>query len=757
LAATNYFAQVVEAASTGVTVKYIARLPLSKKLRLIIVTVVGFLLATTSAVSTVYKAYDYYKYSNNYANSVAAMVAINVGDDLVLNDRNSGLEILEAIGTDSNIIGSLLIDRSGNVFAEAGITHTIKQQLLLDSDPNMIEAASDLKQLYVTQPVLQGDTLVGRVVLQYQLNSIYETFLRDIIATVSILLLMMILVIPIARFLGSSLSRPIEALKNTMHEVSRHNNFSIRAKKETDDEIGFLVDQFNTMLDRLEDHDDKLKEYHINLETSVKELKLAKEKALQAASSKAQFLANMSHEIRTPMNGVLGMLELLRNSVLNSSQRDNTETAYQSATALLTIINDILDLSKIEAGKMALSKVPAAPADVIEEVTSMLFQTSYAKGIELHSVLEPEAFDLFLLDPTRLRQILINLVGNAIKFTHVGYVAIRCQIVTRAEDYIVKIEVEDTGIGIDNDSRDALFEAFGQADSSTTRRFGGTGLGLTISKQMVNLMDGQIGFDSTPNQGTRFYFEVPIEKAPEQNQLATIKQTKNKCIALNLESPNITASACALLKRLQVNLVDLEQTENKIDVVLTDNPQLDASCKKTVVLVPYHSKNALANGGQQLVLPLKLNMLANAIVNKHELDIQRPAGLPLYSSAKVLLVEDNPVNQIVASKILQQFGINCDKVDTGEKAVKRLQKKEYDLVFMDCQMPVMDGFEATRQIRLREKNQDTTHTTIVALTANAMPEDEKRCIDAGMDDYLAKPVRSAGVGDTLERWLSPQN
>jgi len=731
---------------------YLSNLPLSKKLRLIILIVVGSLLIATSLVSIAYKTNDSYSFNERYANSVLTVIANNITAALVFGDVDGSHEIMDALRDDQSVVGAILFNEEGQVFAEIGATDEIFQVIQSQGEIANLTQASDFRQLFVLQPVVQAGQSIGQLAMQYRLDHVIDSIWRDIASMLLMLAIVMVLVIPIARFLGASLSKPIEALMNTMALVSSNNNFAIRAEKTSDDEIGFLVEQFNSMLDRLQQHDNKLKEYHTTLESNVHELRSAKEKALQAASAKSFFLANMSHEIRTPMNGVLGMLELLRNSALSSEQRDNTETAYQSATGLLSIINDILDISKIEAGKMVLAKAPTAPAQLIEDVISILYQSSFAKGIELFSVLVPDSFDAYLLDPTRFRQILINLVGNAVKFTHHGHVAVRCLFIDKNGQNLVRIEVEDTGIGIADKDNKALFEAFGQADNSTTREFGGTGLGLTISKQMVTLMQGKIGFSANTSQGSTFFFEIPIEKADKQSASRSDPLVATKAVALKLQSGNLELSIRQLLLRLGVEVTD---DLASADVTYTDEKDYRASEGRTVLLVHRRNKTAVSGKVQNLVLPLKLNLLANSINNSEieAVDGQQSPDFPVYRSAKVLLVEDNTVNQIVASKILQQYGIECEKVENGYEAVKQIKQNSYDLVFMDCQMPVMDGFEATREIRKLESSKQGRYTPIVALTANAMPEDEKRCIDAGMDDYLAKPIKSSGVGSALERWI----
>lgn len=409
---------------------------------------------------------------------------------------------------------------------------------------------------------------------------------------------------------------------------------------------------------QLEDANEKLAQANHELSTLNKNLVLARDQALEASNLKSSFVANISHELRTPVTGVMGMNELLMRTDLTPHQKDLASSIQEAAKSLHLIVNDILDLSKIEAGKMTLQRVLFNPSEIVRESINMLLPAAQKKGLVLNCLIDPHLEDHALDlsgDPVRVNQVLLNLMGNACKFTDHGQIDVEVQVLKREESRtIVKFLVKDTGIGLDDQDKRMLFKPFTQADESTTRKYGGTGLGLTISKLLVELMDGEIGVESEKNKGSTFWFTVPFTHTPE-----------------------------IILKR--------------------------------------YATSATIN-------------LATA------------------SQGKVLVVEDNPVLRSLALKQLETLGIGAHAVTNGQAALDELARSRYSLVLMDCHLPVMDGYEATQQIRELEKN-TSEHITIIAMTAGAMTGDYEKCRQAGMDDYLAKPYTLKQLKEKLSNWL----
>lgn len=497
-----------------------------------------------------------------------------------------------------------------------------------------------------------------------------------------------------------------------------------------------------------------LKQRRTELEQNQNDLEervqMRSQQALMAAKAKTDFLANMSHEIRTPMNGVLGMLDLLRNSELNDDQREKIGTAFNSAEGLLDVINDVLDLSKIEAGKMKLNQRPVAPALVIEDVTSLLSPQFHDKELPLVIELSPETYDLYMLDRTRLRQIVLNLLGNALKFTDRGMVKISCLM----KEGVLSIEIKDTGIGILEEQRKNLFDAFSQVDNSSSREFGGTGLGLSISKQLTELMEGTISVESRFSVGSVFKLNFPVEACGGSDSVTEHTNIYKK-IFFVVESKHYSRSVRLMLKRLGCTITRLDEAE----VAITDMPDIDCGGLPVVFLcgegTPAVDEDKGSSKDQRtLKLPFTLSALASQLNNGAQ-EIQKDSPKPpirTFDGHRVLLVEDNMINQKVAASMMKKLGVAADIAMSGQEALEKFTADKYDLIFMDCQMPGMDGFETTQAIRDRENKENTKNTVVVALTANAMEGDRKRCLDAGMDDYMSKPISLAGLEQVFDRW-----
>jgi len=577
-------------------------------------------------------------------------------------------------------------------------------------------------------------------------------------------------------FMHFRIVSPIKQLIALMQTMRRTGRLDAVASTDRDDEIGMLGREFNELTRKLDEARSELEE--------------ARDEAIEMSRAKSEFLARMSHEIRTPMNGVLGMAELLRGTQVTDRQRRFVNTIYDSGNTLLALINDILDFSKIEAGKLRMESLAVDLRRLVEEAVDGFVEAAGSKDIELIVMVAAEAETHVFTDPIRLRQVMVNLIGNALKFTKSGEVVVRLDTEEVGGKIMAHFEVRDTGIGIREENQAAIFESFTQEDGTTTRTYGGTGLGLTISRQIVDLLGGELGLRSTPGVGSTFFFTLPLEKDTEFRHARRGSTTvAGKRILVVDDNPtNLEILENHLSSwRAEVTCADsaaraieiLESDDESFDLAIldwhmpdTDGLELAAAIRRDLGRheLRLMMLSSLANSidqdqcddlciSRQITKPIRQDDLFDALlavlgeapgqrVRHHQLP-QAERRL----SGKVLLAEDNLVNQAVAVGMLGQIGLQVDLALNGEEAAERAATVAYDAILMDCQMPVLDGFDATRRIRHHEQDTDRPATPIIALTANALSGDRERCLEAGMSDYLSKPFTAEELYSVLTLWL----
>jgi len=587
---------------------------------------------------------------------------------------------------------------------------------------------------------------------------------------------------------------PISGLASAMRQVAEERDYALRLPGEWHNEVGELASGFNSMLEQIDERD-----RHLAAQTA--ELRQARDLAEAGSLAKSTFLATMSHEIRTPMNGVLGMTELLRQTELSPQQRRFADAVHESGEHLLAIINDVLDFSKIEAGKLGIESIEFDLRQLVEDLASLFARGAAVKGLELLCSVSHDVPAAVRGDPVRLRQVLTNLVSNAIKFSSRGEVIIRVQVIDQQPQQAhLRFEVQDSGIGISEEAQARLFSAFVQADSSTSRRFGGTGLGLAIARSLVELMGGQIGLQSQAGRGTLFWFEITLAKQDTSAHLATATAERLKGLRVLVVDDHPSnreilaqqfagwSMLCTCVSAGQQALHELQQATAArapdlaiIDLHLPgmDGFELARAIRRdarwaAMPLIMLSSVNVAADHPERanapidcyLSKPVRQSDLYDAIGTVLGRESPRlasmqsaPASLPAAVApaavgGRVLVAEDNAVNQAVAASMLESLGVACDLAENGRVALDRLTRERFDLILMDCQMPEMDGFAATAEIRTRQRAGLLCEPLpIIALTANAVTGDRERCLAAGMDDYLSKPFTREQLAAMLQRWL----
>ncbi|MDJ0918941.1 MAG: response regulator [Woeseiaceae bacterium] len=801
-------------------IHYLGNLPLTRKVQVIIMSAAAVALLASSLFLLVGQGFQARDALRAQLSVLADVVGKNSTGALTFDDAEQANRVLSSLEAQSSVEVAALFSATGEELGTLALSDTEHlPQAWIAEHQNSNESQSrttGVKTLEIIQPVrFEGET-IGTIYVRSSLLPVFNSIYTSMALTALALGIGTVISLVLSSLLTPAIVGPIQKLSGLAQSVSADEDFSLRAEVDGQDEIASLASAINDMLKKLEVRDRRLEahreqlqaevdertrslaEANNRLEDFVEELRDARDKAEAASNAKSEFLARMSHEIRTPMNGVLGMTELmLASGDIDQRQRRYAENINHSAESLLGIINDILDFSKIEAGKLELDCAPFDFRDTVEEVAELLAEQASRKGLELLCDVDPFLEANRIGDGLRIRQILLNLLGNAVKFTESGEILLR---VTRPakhaddNDDLVRIEVKDTGIGIDPENIARVFDSFSQEDGSVTRRFGGTGLGLAISRQLVDLMGGDIQVESSQGQGTTFWFEIALDQQRKPGQsideslegVSTLvvddNQTNRDILHAQLSSwgvdVRLAGSGQQALQHLRdgfcpdIVLLDLHMPEmNGLDTA-AEIQKLDACSDAKIVLLSSLSRqvtkaerenlqitSTLTKPIRQRLLKACMTGLVNsvdtvtaAVVTQPESEAQEPAGL---LEANVLLVEDNLVNQEVASAMLKMLGCRITSAMNGKEAVELLidQDQSFDIVLMDCQMPEMDGFSATRAVREHERNTGKTTQSIVALTANALTGDRERCLEAGMNDYLSKPFTMPALREIIARQL----
>ena len=763
----------------------------------------------TAAVA-VFVTYDYLAQRQRLVRDVtmtADIVGANSVAALTFDDAGAAAETLRATSVNANITSARLFARDGRLLATYSRPGAAPPIHPRGADAGAAPAFSfGAGGLLVVRPIAFDGGVIGQIEVASDTGEVWARLKRFAAIAAVTLLGAFGIAFALSRVTARLVFAPIGRLIAATRTVRAGGRYDVRADAGDNDELGELIDQFNAMLSDIQQRDQQLLvqqetlEHTVDtrtaeLQTSNHDLIAARDRAMDASRAKSEFLANMSHEIRTPMNGIIGMTDLVLDSELTADQRDSLATVRSSADTLLLILNDILDFSKIESRQLALEALPFSPRSLIAEALKPLALRAHQKGLEMICDIDPSVPEGVVGDPARIQQVLTNLVSNALKFTAQGHVLVALRDdATDTGRALLHFSVTDTGIGIPEAVHASIFEAFRQADGSTTRKFGGTGLGLTISSTLVGLMGGQIWVESEEGAGSTFHFTIALDvgAAPaEAVPTVTVphldvliiddNEVNRRILEAQVKRWGMTATVVANGPDGLAALTAAAHTSRPFGLILLDAQMPDMDGFGVAAMVGKHPELAdatimmLSSSGDSTDQARCAALGISACLTKPVyaadllLAIQRAVGAvpsaparpptpiaggfalaPTGPRARVLLVEDNVVNQRVAAGLLTRRGHHVTVAGDGRVALEMIERETFDVVLMDLQMPVLGGLDATLALRARERDTGS-HVRVVAMTAHAMIGDRERCLAAGMDGYLSKPIDPAALFAVVEQ------
>ena len=781
-----------------------------------IILVAIFPALIVSAIISIHFISDQFDYISTSLNSHGKLIAKQIAPAAEYATYSGNIDLIkplvETIISNNPVIKVQIFDKDGNTILnmskpddtnkrETSILENIleKEKQLEFSEAILVAQlpVDDIENTLLDEPVNGKSLYIGKTIVTITTRYATEEKIGQIKHGALITMIILLITIVVIIQISNMITKPIRSLTHTVKNIAA-GNLETTIDNNASGEVGILQSCVNHMTDELKrsqsDMEDQLNEYTLELQQTMEELEIrnaeldiTRSKAIYANNAKSEFLANMSHEIRTPLSGIIGFTELLQDTKLSAQQSDYSNTIHKSSIILLEIINDILDLSKIESGKVEISSSEFNLVDIIEDIINLLSQTALDKNVELFYRIEEDVPTIIHTDSFRIHQILTNLIGNAIKFTDKGYVYLQ---VTKGEltnvETSIKFTVSDTGIGMSNDVKTKLFKAFTQADTSITRRFGGTGLGLVISRKLTLLMKGEIGFDSTEGEGSTFWFSVPVTPLPQEQKVSELIDKNiafvcNHFIARQAFKTLFNSWQCRVddytLDDLKTDrTIEQINQSNDIIIVLLSNKDLNQDATVNTLRAPDFSIPSFLIASTQSHTKLKSiqqhifdaavftsektesikQRLIHTLDKNSQLTITESINKDSdhdtldWSNINIMVVDDNEINLRLVEIILHKHKARVTTARSGSQAIDYACTNTFDIIFMDLHMPGLDGYETTRKIRELSPGKQAV---IIALTANAMPQEEEQAMQSGMNGIIIKPANEAVIWKIITQWV----